>query len=60
MAKGYPIDLPLQTKLAAESSIVHRHIQYDNCGMALPRTWSIAAHNEFSGAACHYQLDRAR
>jgi hypothetical protein len=39
MPKGYPIDLPLQTKLAAESSIVQRHIQHDNCGSGLPRTW---------------------
>ena len=32
MRKGYPISLPLQTKLAAESSISHRHIQCGNCG----------------------------
>jgi hypothetical protein len=36
MAKGYLIGSPLQTKLAAESSLVHRHNHEANCGGHLP------------------------
>jgi hypothetical protein len=36
MAKGYLMGPPLQTKLAAESSLVHRHNQEVNCGGDLP------------------------
>jgi hypothetical protein len=58
MAKGYPNDSPLQTKLAAESSIFHRHIRQHNCGSGPPRPCSTHAHDEFSGAEYRYQLDQ--
>jgi hypothetical protein len=32
MTKGYPISPPLQIKLAAQSSVSHRHNQVNNCG----------------------------
>jgi hypothetical protein len=44
MVKGYPMILPLQTKLAAQSSISHRHIQVGNCGGIASK---VAALHEF-------------
>jgi hypothetical protein len=68
MSKGYPIGPPLQTMQPAENSIIHRHIQASNCGKIaveiagkiadLPASCSPYAHNEFSGEAGHYRLDR--
>jgi hypothetical protein len=69
MVKGYPMILSLQTKLAAQSSVNHRHIGYDNCGeipgqaarktAGLPGFCSPHVHNEFSGASVISRLDRA-
>jgi hypothetical protein len=65
MTKGYLIAVPLQTMRRAENSIIHRHIQPGNCGeiaakfAGLPATCSPNAHDEFSGVAGDYRLDRA-
>ncbi|MBI2713344.1 MAG: hypothetical protein HYX37_02670 [Rhizobiales bacterium] len=61
MMQDYPISLSLKTKLAAESSISHchiqGHIQGGNCGESSDQVPACTefdhppAHNEFSGAA---------
>jgi hypothetical protein len=58
MAKGYLNDLPLQTNLAAESSTFTVIFDQTIVAATRPDHVSAAAHDEFSGAACGYRLER--